>query len=286
MDSGREWADVKRKSLLDASPTLYLPLSTHTGSLPSWCMVLDCSKKEEPPAERSGKPHMMGEDMRGSESKNFDLTGYEECFSLQKFLSPCAPSSFFTCLLNVLRHFKTSTNRPPFDTSTCHLVCDKNLFTSFHICAHAAELFQLLFQFPLSNIPKTHRTRSSAVRKHHHTSRLHPRFPKNAMDVIPKGEKSRVCPAKYRLTAHYEGFPKTAMWSEKPGRGWYGKMRNRTFNPEKEKKRWVKKLPINVNEGLSQKDFFFSSFQHGTRGQLTGSIISSNQTWSTIQKYA
>lgn len=40
------------------------------------------------------------------------------------------------------------------------------------------------------------------------------------------------------------------------------------FNLEREKKtRWAKRFPINVNEGLSQKDFF-SSFQHETRGQV------------------
>lgn len=54
------------------------------------------------------------------------------------------------------------------------------------------------------------------------------------------------------------------------GRGWYGKMRKRRmcFNLVKEKKtKWAKRFPINVNEGLSQKDFFFS-FEHETRGQV------------------
>lgn len=44
------------------------------------------------------------------------------------------------------------------------------------------------------------------------------------------------------------------------------------------KTRWGKRFPINVNEGLSQKDFF-SFFQHETRGQvlmLTSRAGSSN----------
>lgn len=160
-------------------------------------MVLACSKTEEPPAERSGKPHMMGEDMRGSESKNFDLTGYAECFSLQKFLSPCAPSSFFTCPLNVLRHFKTSSTRSPFDTSHATLSVIKNLFTSFHICAHAAELFQLLFQFALSNIPKTRRTRSwFCSKKTPPYLTVTPTISKECSGCDPKGGKKQSVPSK------------------------------------------------------------------------------------------
>lgn len=75
----------------------------------------------------------------------------------------------------------------------------------------------------------------SAERKHHHTSRLHPPFPKNAMDVILKGEKKANCQAKYRLCAHYEGFPKQTCKVICTGRGGlYGKMREMAvcFNPE------------------------------------------------------
>lgn len=49
--------------------------------------------------------------------------------------------------------------------------------------------------------------------------------------------------------------------------GLYGKVRAACFNPEGGKNRWTKRFPINVNEGLSQKDFFFS-LQLETGGQV------------------
>lgn len=87
---------------------------------------------------------MMGvEELRGSVSKNFDLTGYEECFSPSKFFAPCVPSSSLTCSPNVFEAFFFFQNRPPFDTSHTNLDYDKNLFMSFHISTRLAESFQL-----------------------------------------------------------------------------------------------------------------------------------------------
>lgn len=98
----------------------------------------------------------------------------------------------------------------------------------------------------------------SAQRKQHCTNGLHPHFPKNAMDMFPMGEKA-VCPASCRRTALFKGFPKTAMRSELHGGKLVWKMRKKTFKLQKGGKKspgWARRLPINVNEGLSQKDFF------------------------------
>lgn len=107
---------------------------------------------------------------------------------------------------------------PPFDTTHTY---EKNLFMSYHICPlFIVEVFQPLFLFALSKWLKTAWKHSTFCRKK--TSSYHtvtPTISKECNGCVPKGEKSRVCPAKYRLTAHYEGFPKTAMWSEMHGKG-------------------------------------------------------------------
>lgn len=41
----------------------------------------------------------------------------------------------------------------------------------------------------IQNTKKSLETLKSAERKHHHTTQLRPCFPKNAMDVFPKGKK-------------------------------------------------------------------------------------------------
>lgn len=69
----------------------------------------------------------------------------------------------------------------------------EKLLMDFHTCIlFIVEVFQQMFIFALSRIlnkkEKSLETVRSTQRKHH-TTQLHPYFPKNAMDVILKGEK-------------------------------------------------------------------------------------------------
>lgn len=89
------------------------------------------------------------------------------------------------------------------------------------------------------------------------------------MDVIRKGKKLQFARQTIDKLPIIRDFPKqpTAcdVWE---GLVWKTRKRSMCFNLKKEKKTiWAKRFPINVNEGLSQK-FFFSFFQHETRGQV------------------
>ena len=136
---------------------------------------------------------------------------------------------------------------------------------SFHICIlFIAEVFQQLFLFARSRILKTawkHRAvlqKENTIIPHGYTHDF------QRMRWMGSQRGKRVCQAKYRLTAHYEGFPKTAMWSWMYGGGGAGMEKWGKWLCvlilRGKRTRWAKRFPINVNEGLSQKDFFFPPF--------------------------
>lgn len=220
-------------------------------------MVLACSEKEEPPDKRSGKPQKWGGRIRGVRVREFwphwiwgawltralpsnipapmcsDTVSFCPCYWISCYLRKKAN-------LNLAASLYNRSVWPPFEATHTVWIVKENLFMSFHICIlFIVEVFQQLLLFALSRILKTAWKHSAFCREKtpsYHT--VTPTISKECNGCVPKGEKSRVCQAKYRLTAHYEGFPKTAMWSWMYGRGWYGKMRKRNmcFNLERGKK--------------------------------------------------
>lgn len=164
-------------------------------------MVLAYSQKEEPPAERSGKPHKWGRRIwRGAESEDVDFTSFCECLQFSGNMRSC-----ITVVSDqVWRH-------------AFHLDYKKNkiCLCIFISALFSVEVFQLLILLALSKILKTAWKHSSFCRRKtpsYHT--VTPTISKECNGCVPKGERSIVCPARNRLTAHYEGFPKAAMWSE------------------------------------------------------------------------